>query len=416
MKIITLANVPVCPTASAAGKRMLYLLESFINAGFETVFACSQEKNEYAFDLTKIGIRVEKIILNDDSFNDWIISENPAIVVFDRFICEEQFGWRVAKYTPDALRILDTEDLHCLRKVREKCLKNNDFSNGKLLESNHTKREIASIYRCDLSLIISPFEMEILDRVIGIPKNILYHLPLVLNDVAITNSKNTLSFKERTDFVSIGGFLHPPNQDMVQQLKIIWKNIRKKISDANLCIYGAYTPKNIMQLHNEKEGFLVKGWAKDVSKILRSAKILLAPIRFGAGVKGKIFDAMLHGLPSVTTKIGAEGIATEKTFAGKIASTAENFTDYAVELYKNKKAWENAQSKIAPILERYRASKHTSLFLAHLTKLKQTQKQHRSKNFIGAMLQHHSLQSHKYLSKWIMEKKKITNEFLCCCL
>ena len=73
--------------------------------------------------------------------------------MFDRFMVEEQFGWRVAEQCPNALRILDTEDLHCLRKGREKAIKDQALFDKSYLFNDISKREIASIYRCDLSLL-----------------------------------------------------------------------------------------------------------------------------------------------------------------------------------------------------------------------------------------------------------------------
>ena len=97
--------------------------------------------------------------MNSSSFDEFICQLNPTIVVFDRFMIEEQFGWRVAENCPDAIRMLDAEDLHSLRNSRQLALKTNaDFQLESLLENDIAKREIASILRCDISLIISSFE------------------------------------------------------------------------------------------------------------------------------------------------------------------------------------------------------------------------------------------------------------------
>ena len=90
-------------------------------------------------------------ILNDSGFDAFVKKLDPNIVLFDRFFTEEQFGWRVTEFAPNALRILDTEDLHSLRQVREQLFKNNiPFTVEKWLQSDVTKREIAAIYRSDL--------------------------------------------------------------------------------------------------------------------------------------------------------------------------------------------------------------------------------------------------------------------------
>ena len=141
--------------------------------------------------LNSLGIDEVSIELNNSSFDDFIQELKPTIVVFDRFMMEEQFGWRVAENCPNALRILDTEDLHFLRKVRHQQYKRREvFTNEALLNSEDTKREIASILRCDLSLIISTFEMSLLTSVFKIDEEILYYLPFLLEIKTQTSANN----------------------------------------------------------------------------------------------------------------------------------------------------------------------------------------------------------------------------------
>ena len=103
-------------------------------------------------------------MLNCSSFDHFVQELNPSIVLFDRFMSEEQFGWRVAENCPDALRILDTEDLHCLRLARQKAVKENREFREADLFSDTAKREIASIYRSDCTLMIATEEITILQQ------------------------------------------------------------------------------------------------------------------------------------------------------------------------------------------------------------------------------------------------------------
>ena len=97
------------PNSSAAGTRMLQLIHFFISQNYTIVFATSCKKSDNAFDLSALNIQIVEILLNDSSFDNFVNELNPAIVLFDRFMTEEQFGWRVAQSCPNALRILDTE-------------------------------------------------------------------------------------------------------------------------------------------------------------------------------------------------------------------------------------------------------------------------------------------------------------------
>ena len=179
--------------------------------------------------------------MNDSSFDNFIKELNPNVVVFDRFMMEEQFGWRVAEHCSEAIRILDTEDLHSLRKVRQEKIKKEEvFKVEDLLSSDIAKREIASILRCDITLVISSFEIQLLKDVFKIDESLLLYLPFMLNRINEEVKNNWLSFEERNHFVFIGNFFHKPNVDAVLQLKQIWKDIRKQLPKAEVHIYGAY--------------------------------------------------------------------------------------------------------------------------------------------------------------------------------
>jgi glycosyltransferase involved in cell wall biosynthesis len=406
--LLIIGTVWVAPNASAAGSRMLQLITVFQQQNFQITFACAAKKSAPIFSLTTLGIAEVEIQINDASFDDFTRKLNPEIVIFDRFLTEEQFGWRIHEHCPNALTILDTEDLHCLRKTREICIqKQLDFSIEELKKQEITKREIASILRCDVSLIISTFEMELLKTVFKIDPKILYYLPFLLNKIEDSQINNWLSFEERNHFVFIGNFFHKPNVDAVQTLKNhIWKNIRKQLPKAELHIYGAFVTQQIQQLHNPKEGFFIKGFAENADEIVTNAKIVLAPLRFGAGIKGKLTEAMFCGTPSITTKIGAEGMHQNLPWNGFDTDDFEEFANKAVEFYTNQIVWKTAQENGIEIINAfYDKTKLEPPFINRILEIQQDLENHRAQNFIGSLLQQHRLQATKYLSKWIEGKK-----------
>jgi len=395
------------PNATAAGVRMLQLADYFLERSYEVTFVATAVENEYSLYLETLGIRTKQVVLNSDSFNEFIVELNPNIVLFDRFLSEEQFGWRVTEHAPDALRILDTEDLHSLRYVRELCFKQNiPFAADIWLKDDKTKREVASIYRCDLSLIISDFEMNLLKVTLGIDESLLMHLPFMVgkDDIPI----KTPSFEERSDFVFIGGGKHLPNLDAIKYLKKdIWPKIKTKLPNAKLNIYGAYLPLQIMEFNDALNGFNVLGKANNVSEVLQKAKVCLAPLRFGAGIKGKLLHAMQFGTPSVTTSIGAEGMHGDLDWNGLIADKQTDFVTAAVALYSNKTEWQKAQQNgYALLASRFHKTTLERALDLKLSELYTNLKNHRSQNFIGSLLQHQTLASTKFMSKWIQEKNK----------
>lgn len=397
------------PNSSAAGGRMVQLISIFKEQGFNVTFASPAMDSDYMIDLNSLGVIKKSIALNCSSFDVFVKELNPTIVLFDRFMMEEQFGWRVAENCPDALRLLDTEDLHCLRLARQKAFKENRlFSTDNLLVEDVAKREIASILRCDISLMISEYEMELLHAIFKIDSNLLYYLPLLLEPIKESTIQNLPSFEDRKNFVFIGNFLHEPNWNAVQYLKeTIWPLIRKQIPYAVLHIYGAYPSQKVLQLHQPKQGFYIIGRANDAQEVVRNARVVLAPLRFGAGIKGKLVEAMQCGTPSVTTTIGAESMCGDLPWNGFITDDAQVFADKAVELYQEKNLWLKAQENGFEILEkRYLKSLFEDDFIQHVLETQSNLKQHRLNNFMGTLLQHHTLTSTKYMSRWIEEKNK----------
>ena len=407
--LLIIGAVWVEPNSSAAGKRMLQLIAQFLERDYKITFASPAQKNEKAIDLFSLGINEVVIALNNVSFDNFIKELNPNIVLFDRFMMEEQFGWRVAENCPDAIRILDTEDLHFLRKTRQQQLKKGEaFTNDALLQSDDTKREIASILRCDVSLIISTYEMDLLKSVFKIDEKILCYLPFLLDAIDENKIKKWKSFEEREHFIFIGNFFHKPNVDAVLTLKkYIWNEVREVLPKAEIHIYGAYVNQQIQELHNKKEGFIVKGFAEDADEVVENAKVVLAPLNYGAGIKGKLTEAMLCGTPSVTTTIGVEGMAGDFPWNGFVVDDFSNFALKSAELYTNKPFWEQAQLNGIDIINSiYSKEKNGHLFFSKIEDIQTNLEKHRVSNFLGSMIQHQTLQATKYMSKWIEEKNK----------
>lgn len=399
--LVIIGSVWPEPTSTAAGSRMLQLIALFQDEGYAVTFLCSASKSEFSHDLNSLSVAVQTIHLNSSSFDAEITQLHPTVVLFDRFMIEEQYGWRVQENCPNALRILDTEDLHFLRKAREVAYKQNRSLVFENYISDVFKREMASIYRCDLTLLISEYEMELATETFKMNASLLHYVPFLSEKIQI----NKPNFSERNHFVSIGNFLHEPNWQTVLQLKQLWKALKKQLPEAELHIYGAYVSEKAKQLHNEKEGFLIKGRAESVVNVYSKAKVLLAPIPYGAGLKGKLFEAMQLGLPSITTKMGAEGMNGNLDWNGFISENENDFVEKAIELYTNEPIWETAQKNGYEILEqRFKKEIFAINFMDRIEELQQDLKTHRNQNFLGQILQHQSLQSTKYMSKWIEAK------------
>ncbi|PXY41465.1 glycosyltransferase [Flavobacterium cheongpyeongense] len=408
-KLLIIGFVWPEPNSSAAGGRMMQLISVFAANRFKITFASPALDSDFMVDLSQFGVEKKSIELNNSSFDDFIIELNPDVVLFDRFMIEEQFGWRVAENCPKAIRILDTEDLHCLRTARQKAFKENStFKLTDLLSEEVAKREIASILRCDLSYIISEFELKVLKDVFKIDSALLQYLPFLVEEMSEEDLLKLPSFEDRQHFVFIGNFLHEPNWNTVQCLKeTIWPLIRKDFPEAVLQVYGAYPSQKVLQLHQPKNGFFIMGRATDANEIVKNARIVLAPIRFGAGLKGKLLEAMQCGTPSVTSVIGSEAMHENLPWNGFIEDTPDEFAKKAISLYKDQNLWGQAQKNgIAIVHECYLKDKYSEKLINRVNALLNDYEVHRLHNFMGSLLQHHTLKSTKYMAKWIEAKNK----------
>ena len=404
-KVLVIGYVWPEPNSSAAGTHMMSLLNAFRAQNWQVEFATPALRTEHMINLDDFGISSQSIALNCESFDDYVKAYAPDIVMFDRFMMEEQFGWRVDKHCPNALKILDTEDLQCLRNARHEAHKGEREFTTNDLHSDIAKREIAAILRCDLSLIISSYEMSLLNDVFKIEPSLLHHLPFMVDLNTLPTSTKT--FEQRQHFMTIGNFRHAPNWDAVLYLQQIWPLIRKQLPKAELHIYGSYPPPKATALNNPKTGFLIKGWADNAFEVMQSARVCLAPLRFGAGIKGKLLEAMIMQTPSVTTNIGSEGMHNELPWPGKIANTAEDFANAAVEMYNNQSEFEQAQQDGNTLLNTlYDKAQLSAALIQKVDSISSDLNAHREKNFTGQMLKHHTMRSTQYMSQWIAEKNK----------
>ena len=386
------------PNSTAAGHRLLQLIRVFKEDEYKITFLSAATPTPFSEPLEYISIE-----LNNERFDNQIKELNPDVVLFDRYITEEQFGWRVQENCPNSLRVLDTEDLHFLREARRTAYNQKREFVENDYYSTIFKRELASILRCDLSLIISEFEYNLLTEKFKLNPEILFYIPFL----TFEKKEPKYNFKERKNFISIGNFLHEPNWQTVLKLKSLWKSIKSKLPDAQMHIYGAYVSEKVKQLHDEKSGFLIKGRADSVEHVFNSSRVLLAPIPFGAGLKGKLWESMIYSLPNITSSIGAEGMTVENNWNGFIEDKDSNFTDRAVELYTNESIWcEKIKIGHHLIEEKFLAQNFRTKLLNTVENIQDNLNLHRQRNFLGLLLSHQTANATKYMSKWIEAKNK----------
>ena len=404
MRILWITTVWPEFRSSAAGVRIWNIARILRGMGHEVVFGSSSRDGEWKEKLEKEGYRTLHCAPNSPDFDTALRALQPQCVIFDRFILEEMFGWRVSEVVPEAFQILDTQDLHSLRRIRERAkdegatqddLESFDPGLWKYGEED-LLRELASIYRVDWTWVVSDFERDLLDLRFGLGAD-------RVSVVRIPIETRVAESAERRDFVWIGNFRHPPNWDAVLYLKNeVWPAIRALLPEACLEVFGAYPPRQAMEMHAPREGFLVRGPADDQYAELSRFRASLAPLRYGAGIKGKILDSWAVGTPVIATPIAAEGMTDGAPFGGWIASTPREIARACARAVSDDAEWvRQASAGRARIAELY----SMEAVQTELERLWSRVEQGRPDNWIGRILRREDLQSRKYFSKWIELKE-----------
>ena len=263
------------------------------------------------------------------------------LVVVSRADVGEKHIDNVRRFAPQATILYDTVDLHFLREQREAKVKRDPVLARKAEKRREQELRIAK--RTDRTLVVSPAEKEILEN----------HCPQ-LNVHVIPNihqiSPSGKPFYQRKDILFLGGFNHPPNADAVNYfVDEIFPVVREKIAGVKLYVVGNSPPSSIRDLAGDD--IFVTGYVPDVSNYLNSAKVSIAPLRYGAGVKGKVTLSMSYGLPVVATSVGVEGTELINGVSALIADRPQEFADAIERLYLDENMWktlsENSRCLVA---------------------------------------------------------------------
>jgi GT2 family glycosyltransferase len=287
-----------------------------------------QEK--YAKLLQKVGVEVlyRPFINSVEAHLKEFGSRYDLAFLFRQQVVERHID-AVKKYCPQAKTLYYTHDLHHLRMMREAELLNDD---GKKADAEVMKaKELKAIAEVDSTILVSSAELEILQP--QIPNKILEVMPLAY-DVPGTNK----GYEQREGIAFIGGGHHPPNIDAILFFaKEVMPLVNETLPDIKFHIVGANPPSEILEL--ESENIIVHGFIEDLNNFLDQMKISVAPMRFGAGMKGKICTTLGKGVPVIATPVGAEGLGIQNDKTGLIATTANEFFAAINKIYNDNMLW-----------------------------------------------------------------------------
>jgi len=250
-------------------------METMRSWNWEVGWACPErESTAPVKTLAESGVSLFQVNLNDCSANDLLKDFRPDVVIFDSFIAEEQWSWRVTTHCPEALRITDSQDFHSLRLLRKQLNEQGTSSVSSLDEHNFVDkplkqldagaswdeilypkfdyewtqllREISSFHRSDLVFIVSDFELELLCREFGFPREKFVLVPFLYDDSFVRSimTSNTPNYNQQKNIFMLGHMLYPPNADAVRWVRSeVWPQIREMLPDVQLHVYGTLRQK-----------------------------------------------------------------------------------------------------------------------------------------------------------------------------
>jgi len=312
--------------------RMLNMMRMLVDQGHQVTFVADNLDGDarYRPQLTAIGVEV-LFAPFARSVRALLAERGPTLdtIVFCRHYIASQYVQSVRKLAPRARIVFDTVDLHFVREEREAELTGSTSMTRAAAVTR--ARELAVIARSDVTLVVSPFERTLLAELapkarVEVVSNI--HVP----------TQSDVSTRGRTDILFVGGFRHPPNVDAVKWYATeVLPHVRRLLPDAVTTIVGSNMPHEVEAL--QRDGLNIAGFVDELGPLLRRTRVSIAPLRFGAGVKGKVNEAMNNGIAVVATTCAIEGMGLVAGRDVLVADDPAQFAEAIAMLYRDDELW-----------------------------------------------------------------------------
>ncbi len=353
------------PDQDSGSLRLCYLFDCFRQLGYGVSFFADNRgyAGRYSSSLQHAGVEV--------LYNPWIASLQDFFqqrggdfdfIMISRHYVAVNYISLIQKYCPRAKFIFDTVDLHYLREQRLAELENS--LPLQRVAAQTRRSELAVIGQADATLVVSTAEKEVL--ALDAPDARVH----VLSNIHPVSGRRR-DFAARKDIFFVGGFQHPPNIDAVQWFTTsVWPLVLQQLPDIKFHLIGSKAPEKIRALNGN--GVVFHGFVPDLEPWLDGCRLAVAPLRYGAGVKGKVNLSMSHGQPVVATPMAAEGLFASDGVDLLIAQTAEEFAAAVIRLYSDEPLWDRLSTagleNVRAHFSIERARENLALVLSELTK------------------------------------------------
>ncbi|MCZ8067081.1 MAG: glycosyltransferase [Microcystis sp. LE17-20D] len=329
--------------------RLLNILKLLLNLGYSVIFFPDNGYPEqpYTSVLQQLGIEVIYGTPQRYNLEEKLIKYLPLIDGV--WLCRPEL---CDKYM-DLIRlktkvpiIYDTIDLHFLRLKRQKDYLDPSYQNTSWSWETYQKLELNYANQAEATVVVTEDEKQVLSS-LGV-KNV-WVIPNIHEEISLSEK---VAFDQRSGLVFIGSYNHPPNIDAVKWLCLeIMPLVWASRPDITVNLLGSNLKDEVKELANDQ--VIVTGYVPEVEPYFQKSRIFVAPLRFGAGMKGKIGQSLSLGLPTITTKIGAEGMGLIDHQDVLIADTAEEFARAVIELYDNMELWQKLADNSLETIKRY---------------------------------------------------------------
>lgn len=334
-RLLYIDSTHLTPDADAGSLAAWNLLKIYRQLGFEVAFiaqdlSCNPQLEHLC---GQQGIAVYLRLDDLDAF-----LESPA-GSFDFYILSRprvatKYFDKIRALYPNAKIIYNAIYIHFMRMLSQHkiCQKSEILAEA----MEYKKMELDLLSRADVSLVVSDTEMQALAQ-LGITEK-LVHNPHLFFEPPIKNPID--SFEERSGLVFLGGFRHPPNEDaMLHFCETIFPELRKRLPGIRLNIVGSNATEKIARL-GRLPGIYVHGQVENLEGIFSQVRLSIAPLRYGAGIKGKVVSSLAYGVPVIASSVAADGFTAEQLEGVWVAASDEEFVDGIVKLYTDEKLWQ----------------------------------------------------------------------------
>jgi len=333
------------PDREAGGYATFQELRLFQSLGFKVTFIPNNMAYLYGYveDLQKAGIEVVYAPYYT-SVKEFLEKRGKEFDIFYliRWYIAKDYIDLIRSINPEAKILFNNADLHFLREIREAVAKNNK---NMLVEALKTRdAELEVMKKVDLVLSYNDVEHAVILSH-NLDKTKVARWPWV-----VCPHENVVPFEERKDIAFLGNYKHTPNILAVEFfVKEVMPILRKKIPGIKFLVYGANVTKEIKEL--ESDDVIIKGYVKDLGDIFKTCRVFVAPLLTGAGIKGKVMEALSYGVPSVITPIAAEGTGIRNGYEALIAENPKEFAEAIYKLYTDKNLWQKISTNALDLVK-----------------------------------------------------------------